>query len=293
MYTQQKLSSDKLKAIIHKIYMQVPHIMQLIAPDGWKQCTYYQQIVGQQAAEYQLYLDELLHEKKQNNSPIAQNMEDSSYLQEYAIWYEDYFTFQFPRIDQDEGQVFFFMLHLLSDLTQEGLLISAEEVKPREQYHYIDYEDLSRTALEIAYEQQLIEKENLTNGYLRDVPVLVADMDQFHCMQVIFEILETEHYHWHHTDSDLRYIFAAQQEYHDLDEHDIPYIECYHRQNELIQIIQDILRPYPNYGVDPLDFSAILSLFNRHKINYSILAYLHSYHCLPGGYPYQASDYYG
>ena len=49
---------------------------------------------------------------------------------------------------------------------------------------------------------------------------------------------------------------------------------------------------YQDSCLDPYDFEAIIALFNRHKINYAVLAYVHCYQAFPVGYPYQVYHYF-
>lgn len=292
MHVYKTLSGKKLKAIIQKIYMQVPRVMQLLAPNGWKQSDYHKQIEQQQKDEYELFLKEMLDEKHQKNDPFHQREDDMTYLNEYAFRYEDYFTFHFPSLNNDEGEVFAILLQLLYNLTEEGMLIANHKVKPFLRYYYFVYEDLSKIVLQVAYENGLIQKKNLSVSHLWYFQMVLEDMDLFYCMVIIFEILQTENYQWYHIDPDLQYILVAHLEHQNLDESDLPLMERYQRQNEIVITIQNILSPYQKDWMDPFNFNKILSLFNRYKTNLNILAYLHSYHSFPQGYPYRASDYY-
>lgn len=294
MYTNhcKSLSDQQLSAIVQKIYMQVPRVKQLLGPHGWKQSDYHQQIQQQQVDEYEVYLNELLVERQDESSFIHPYEDDKTYLDEYAVHYEDYFIFQFPCLDHDEGEVFAILLHLLYDLTITGVLISYHEVEPCLHHYYVHYDDLSTVAIKVAYQNDLIPKENTTISYLNNIQVVLEDLDLFHCMQIIFEILQTENYQWYHRDSDLVYILVAHHEYQFLEHSDVPFMERYQQQNEIVITILNILSPYQKDWLNALDFTAILSLYNRYKTNYCILAYLHTYHSFPRGYPYRASDYY-
>ncbi|TCR13962.1 hypothetical protein EDF67_10165 [Sphingobacterium sp. JUb78] len=285
------LPDKRIKAILRKIHLQVPHLMKILAPKGWKESKYHQQILNFQQQAYREYLTALFAEKNENNYINKQNMDQFTFLNEYAISLEEYHYFQYPGIYQDKEEAFYLLFLLLYDICTEGFLLYQHQNTTDIMHYYLPYTDVEEIVLKIAGEQSPISEEDIQFFFLNDIPIDWDDMDRFNCLQLVFEILQEEQYVWHHIDAELMHIAICYQEHSYIEHSALSIYEKSLQKHQITKTIQKYLKSYQHTFVDPFDFAGIISLYNRQKINYAVLAYVHCYQAFPVGYPYQVYHY--
>lgn len=288
----KNLSDQRMKTILQKVYGEVPRVMKMLAPEGWKKSKYHSQIQEQQQHAYSEYLTDILAGKQQSSCVNKQLMDEVTFINKYALNHEEYHSFQYPGIDQDEQEVFFIFLMLLLNISEEGDLLYQQTNESDIIHYYLAYVDVEKIALEIAGEQEHIPKDDIEYFLFSDFTVDWDEMERFNCLQLIFKILQAEKYIWHHIDDELQHIAICYHEDHYLAYSALPFYEKSLRQHEIIKTIQQYVSKYQASWLDPYDFDAIIALFNRHKINYAVLAYVHCYQAFPVGYPYQVYHYF-
>lgn len=287
----ENLSDQRMNNILQKMYSEVPRVMKMLAPEGWKKSKYHKQIQEQQQHAYHEYIADTLAGKLQSSCINKKLMDEVTFLNKYALNHEEYHSFKYPGIDQDEQEVFFIFLLLLLDISEEGDLLYQQTNQSDIIHYYLAYVDVEKIALEIAGEQGHILKDDIEYFLFNDFTIDWDEMERFNCLRFIFKILQTEKYIWHHIDSELQHIAICYHEDYYLAYSALPYYEKSLQQNEIIKTIQQYVSKYQEIWLDPYDFEAIIAIFNRHKINYSVLAYVHCYQAFPVGYPYQVYHY--
>lgn len=287
----ENLSDQRMNNILQKMYSEVPRVMKMLAPEGWKKSKYHKQIQEQQQHAYHEYIADTLAGKLQSSCINKKLMDEVTFLNKYALNHEEYHSFKYPGIDQDEQEVFFIFLLLLLDISEEGDLLYQQTNQSDIIHYYLAYVDVEKIALEIAGEQGHILKDDIEYFLFSDFTIDWDEMERFNCLRLIFKILQTEKYIWHHIDSELQHIAICYHEDYYLAYSALPYYEKSLQQNEIIKNIQQYVSKYKESWLDPYDFEAIIALYNRHKINYSVLAYVHCYQAFPVGYPYLAYHY--
>ncbi|MFD2904645.1 hypothetical protein [Sphingobacterium anhuiense] len=287
----ENLSDQRMNNILQKMYSEVPRVMKMLAPEGWKKSNYHKQIQEQQQHAYHEYIADTLAGKLQSSCINKKLMDEVTFLNKYALNHEEYHSFKYPGIDQDEQEVFFIFLLLLLDISEEGDLLYQQTNQSDIIHYYLAYVDVEKIALEIAGEQGHILKDDIEYFLFSDFTIDWDEMERFNCLRLIFKILQTEKYIWHHIDSELQHIAICYHEDYYLAYSALPYYEKSLQQNEIIKTIQQYVSKYKESWLDPYDFEAIIALYNRHKINYSVLAYVHCYQAFPVGYPYQVYHY--
>gem|GEM_PF-3269485 len=287
----KNLSDQRMKTILQKVYSEVPRVMKMLAPEGWKKSNYHRQIQEQQQHAFHEYVADILAIKEHSSCVNKQLMDEVTYLNKYALNHEEFHYFQYPQIDQDEQELFFIFLMLLLNISEEGDLLYQQTNESDIIHYYLAYIDVEKIALEIAGEQGHIPKDDIEFFLFSDLTIDWDEMQRFNCLQLIFNILKAEKYIWHHIDDELQHIAICYYEDYNLAYSALPYYERSLQHHEIIKTIQQYVSKYQASWLDPYDFEAIIALFNRHKINYAVLAYVHCYQAFPVGYPYQVYHY--
>lgn len=311
----EKLTSTIVLAILQEVYNTVPQVMQAIAPLGWKQTPYHQEMISYRKMLYDDYKDinsshpesktvDLPNLKQEipwcdDNDCKDSNKEEpahhhySPFTPEQEIrWNEEidfdsYFLITFPPLYHDHLELFYILAGLLLDITADSTLY-----RDHHSYaYYFDEIQLEELIIEIAYRNKQIEKEE-ANHMLTICPCPpLDDMDLLHCLETLFLILKKQGFHLNFWDYELLLITDLQESYQQIFYQDLHYVE---KEQQLWQIqldIEQVLEGFDDPAVDPLHLPGIIALYNRRKISPLVLAYLHVYDQFPLGYPYRHADY--
>ena len=281
----ERLPSSIVLAILQEVYDSVPQVMQAIAPLGWKQTPYHQEMISYRKMLYDDY-------KGIKSSHPENKTVDLPDLKQEIPWNEEidfdsYFLITFPPLYHDHLDLFYILAGLLLDITADSTLYRDHHSYA---YHF-DEIQLEELIIEIAYRNKQIEKEE-ANLMLAICPCPpLDDMDLLYCLETLFAILKKQGFHLNFWDYELLLITDLQKSYQQIFYQDLHYTD---KEQLLWQIqldIEHVLDGYDDPAVDPLHLPGIIALYNRRKISPLVLAYLHVYDQFPLGYPYWHADY--
>lgn len=281
----EKLTSTIVLAILQEVYNTVPQVMQAIAPLGWKQTPYHQEMISYRKMLYDDY-------KGINSSHPETKTVNLPDLEQEIPWNEEidfdsYFLITFPPLYHDHLELFYILAGLLLDITADSTLY-----RDHHSYaYYFDEIQLEELIIEISYRNKQIEKEE-ANLMLAICPCPpLDDMDLLYCLENLFAILKKRGFRLNFWDYELLLITDLQESYQQIFYQDLHYTD---KEQQLWQIqldIEHVLDGYDDPAVDPLHLPGIIALYNRRKISPLVLAYLHVYDQFPLGYPYRHADY--
>lgn len=283
----QELPKQVIYTILTKMFETIPELMTVIAPKGWKSSPYHHEMMEERRSLYSEFLDAVTDvAKKRIVNPT--NIADLKADDDSMVTFDEYFAITFPSLHNDNLELFYIVSELLSCLTSPSTL----QETGSESFYYIDGDELYEQLFAVAYDQQSIDE------YTRDVKVSICTcpileyMDSINCYELILKILKNMGYQLSYWDSELLEIMELQNNFHYLDVASLATLERESQRNQTIERIEKIIAQYTKKEMDPLDFEAIVELFNQKKISPEILAYLHAYGLFPEGYPLIAESYY-
>lgn len=311
----EKLTSSIVLAILQEVYDSVPQVMQAIAPLGWKQTPYHQEMISYRKMLYDDFKDSTSipprsytiklpnpeqditwcddNDCKDSNKEEPAHHHFSPFTPEQDIpWNEEidfdsYFLITFPPLYHDHLELFYILAGLLLEITANSTLYRDHNSND----YYFDETQLEELIIEIAYCNKQIEKE-CADLMLTICPCPpLDDMDLLHCLETLFVILEKQGFHLNFWEYELLLITDLQETYQQIFYQDLHYAD---KEQQLWQIqldIEQVLEHYDDPAVDPLHLPSIIALYNRRKISPLVLAYLHVYDQFPLGYPYRHADY--
>ncbi|MEN5233201.1 hypothetical protein [Sphingobacterium faecium] len=281
----EKLTSSIVLTILQKVYDSVSKVMQTIAPLGWKQTPYHQEMISYRKMLYDDYKDIKSPHSESNTINRPDPEQDIPWNEE--IDFESYFLITFPPLYHDHLELFYILAGLLLQITADSTLYGDHDGYA----YYFDEIQIEELVIEIAYRNKQIEKEE-ANLMLTICPCPpLDDMDLLYCLETLFTILKKQGFHLNFWDYELLLITDLQEAYQHIFYQDLHYVEKEQQLGQIQSDIQQVLEQYDGLKVDPLHLPSIIALFNRRKISPLVLAYLHVYYRFPRGYPYHHADY--
>ncbi len=281
----KKLNSKITHDILQDIYDAIPVAMAHLAPAGWKLSSFHQELMACRQVFYNDYRNE---DTNQNNGQEGNSMLlDYTPLQENEMSMEEYLYITFPPLHNDYLELFYILSCILLDITFVSNLYQPDVPG----IYYFDEIDLEEMVIQVAHENGQISKDWAAIMNFAFPPPYLDDMEVHYCLEVLFSILKRHGFKLDYYHDELMGIAELQQLHEDLLFRDLDAEEKEKQRQQVIADILEILYAYGRTAIDPLDFRAVLDLFNRRAVCPLVLAYLHVYHEFPTGYPYQLTDY--
>lgn len=308
----EQLTTPLVRAILQEVYDSVPKIMNTIAPLGWKQTAYHQEMINyrkmlyddfrainnDEAASYMLKRPTPEEEipwsddSDNNNDEAVLHPFNQPTTEQEVPWYDDidfesYFTITFPPLYHDHLEIFYILAGLLLEITAHSTLYHDHDGYA----YYFDDIQIEELVIDIAYHNKQIKKEEADIMFAVCPFPQLDDMDLLYCLETLFTILKKQDLYFNFWDHELLLITELQEAYHHIFYQDLHYLD---KEQQLKQIQMDIILMLERYGgttVNPLHLPSIIGLYNRRKVSPLVLAYLHVYDKFPLGYPYRIADY--
>lgn len=283
----KKLDSKTTYAILQDTYDAVPQLMQLLAPAGWRESSFHQELMTCRKLFYDDYLKTNGDWPKETEPNFYYANQDISTEEEMSL--EQYLYICFPPLGNDYLELFYIVSSVLAEITYVSSLYRAHEIG----MYYFDEIAIEDIVIQLAHENKQIDKDQAeVMVFAFPVPYL-DEMEVHYCLEVLFFILMKHGFkldYWH---NDLLNIADLQKMYQEILYSNLAYQDK-ERQREIIkEDICTILREYDRSVIDPLDLPTIIAMFNRREVCPIVLAYLHIYDEFPKGYPYLLTDYHG
>lgn len=311
----EKLTSSLAHTILQEVYDSVPKLMHAIAPLGWKQTAYHQEMISYRKMLYDDFKDsnnadsgsytinrptpqqeipwsDEIDVKGSNNDEPAPHPVTLPDPEQEIPWSDEidfgsFFVITFPPLYHDHLELYYILSGLLLDMTATSKLY-----RDHDSYaYYFDEIEIEDLIIELAYRNKQIQKEEADLMYTICPYPQLEDMDLLYCLEILFAILKNHGFHYNFWDDELLLITDLQETYQHIFYQDLHYLD---KDKQLIQIqldIQQLLERYDGITADPLHLPSIIALYNRRKISPLVLAYLHVYDQFPRGYPYRIADY--
>lgn len=281
----KKLNSKITHDILQDIYDAIPVAMAHLAPAGWKLSSFHQELMACRQVFYNDYRNE---DTNQNNGQEGNSMLlDYTPLPENEMSMEEYLYITFPPLHNDYLELFYILSCILLDITFVSNLYRPHV----SEFYYFDEIDFEDLVIQVAHENNQIDKEWAEVMVFAFPPPYLDEMEVHHCLEVLFSILKRHGFELDYYHNELLGIAELQRLHEDLLFRDLDAAEKEKQRQQVKTDILDILYDYDRTPIDPLDFQAIIALFNRRAVCPLVLAYLHVYHEFPTGYPYQLTDY--
>lgn len=281
----KKLSSQITHDILQDMYDAVPAVMKLLAPNGWEESSFHQELMACRQLFYNDYRNE--------NTNWNINFENTSIPPEYGpqleneMSMEEYLYITFPPLHNDYLELFYILTCILLEIT---FVSNLYQDHGSELYYFdeIDFEDL---VIRVAHENNQIDKDWAEVMVFAFPPPYLDEMEVHHCLEVLFSILKRHGFKLDYYHNVLMSIAELQRLHEDLLFRDLDAEEKEKQRQQVETDILEILYDYDRAPIDPLDLRAVIDLFNRREVCPLVLAYLHIYHEFPTGYPYLLEDY--
>lgn len=283
----KKLDSKTTYAILQDTYDAIPQLLRLLAPAGWQESFFHQELMNYRKILYEEYLS--TDENRLSGSELTIYFKSDDTSTEKKMSLEQYLYMCFPPLGNDYLELFYIVSSILAEITYVSNLYQDHEIGT----YYFDEIAIEDFVIQLTYEKKQIDKDRAeAMVFAFPVPYL-DDMEVHYCLEVLFSILMKHGFKLDYRHNDLLNIVDLQHMYQEILYSDLAY-EDKERQREIIkEDISEVLRLYDRSVIDPLDLPAIIAIFNRREVCPLVLAYLHVYHEFPKGYPYLLTDYQG
>lgn len=287
-FNNNKILDTKItQAILQDAYDAVPQLMTLLAPQGWQESPFHQELM---ACRYELYheflqMDGFLPTYTENRRSDS----DKGPEAETTLSFDEYLYLTFPPIGNDHLELFYILSNILIEITFTSALYQDHEFDA----YYFEEVLCEGIMIQLAHVNNQVDKEWANIAFTAIPPPYLDEMDVHHCLELLFTILKKHGFkldYWH---GELLYIVELQDMYWAILYGDLDYEEKDSRRQQIKSDISEILERYDSTYTDPLNLSSIVDLFNRRWVCPFVLAYLHVYDDFPKGYPYLLSDYEG
>lgn len=283
----KKLGTKIIQAILQDTYEAVPQLMTLLAPEGWRESSFHQELM---VCRYEFY-HEFLHVDDYPSTGIdfRRSETDQEITSEPPLSFDEYLYLTFPPIGNDHLELFYILSSILIEITFTSALYRDHEFDA----YYFDEVQCEGIMIQLAYVNNQVDKEWANIAFTAIPPPYLDEMDVHHCLELLFTILKKHGFkldYWH---GELLYIVELQDMYWAILYGDLDSEEKDSRCQQIKSDISEILERYDSSYIDPLNLSSIVDLLNRRWVCPFVLAYLHIYDDFPKGYPYLLSDYEG
>lgn len=284
---RKTLDVNTTHAILQDAYDALPQLMSRLAPGGWEESSFHQELMDSRKLFYDCYLesDSASVWETDSSSDVSAHVDQP----EEKLSLDDYLYICFPPIGYDYLELFYLISCMLTEITFVSNLYRNHDGD----MYYFDEMTMEDLVIQLAHENGEIDKNWADLMVFTFSPPYMEAMELHYCLEVLFRILLKHGFQLDYWHNEILQVVDLQNVYQELLFSNLDAHEKEQRRESVKADINAILRTYDSSAIDPLDLPAIIEMFNLREVCPIVLAYLHAYGEFPKGYPYLLTEYQG
>ena len=174
-FNNNKILGNKItQAILQDTYDAVPQLMNLLAPQGWRESSFHQELM---ACRYELY-HEFLHvdDHLSTEIDIRRTDTDQKISCEPPLSFDEYLYLTFPPIGNDHLELFYILSNILIEITFTSALYRDHEF---DAYYFYEVQ-CEGIMIQLAYVNNQVDKEWANIAFTAIPPPYLNEMDVHH-----------------------------------------------------------------------------------------------------------------